>query len=363
MAASSFRLFLLGGFRLERTSIPERDGARVQLYSRKVESLLAYLALFPQEHAREKLAALLWGESSDEQARGSLRLALNNLRNQLGNDIVLANRETVQLNPAFPLWTDVREIYDLKFVRQTASPFDFPNQTPQQIPNQKSTNINYQELLPDFYDEWLDAPREELRALFLDVALKWIDHARANSEYKTALEFAQKILTVDRANEAAHQHLMFCYGALGDRAAALDQYEFCKRALKEELGIEPSKETRVLYQSIRRQTETKSTAARLTNLPRPTTSFVGRERELEELRSLIVSNAIRETFLSAHHTRSESSLITLLGPGGSGKTRLALEVGHALVDEFEHGVWWVELAPLSDGALVPQQIAKALGVQ
>lgn len=74
MAAPSLRLELLGGFRLER------DGARLQLYSRKVESLLAYLALFPQEHSREKLAALLWGDSTDEQARTSLRRALNDLR-------------------------------------------------------------------------------------------------------------------------------------------------------------------------------------------------------------------------------------------------------------------------------------------
>lgn len=108
--AETYRLYLLGGFRLEK------NGARVQLYSRKVEALLAYLALYPQEHAREKIAALLWGESTDEQARMSLRRALNDLRKQLGADAVLADRETVQLNPAFGLWTDAREIYDLRFM-------------------------------------------------------------------------------------------------------------------------------------------------------------------------------------------------------------------------------------------------------
>ncbi len=234
----TFRLYLLGGFRLER------DGERIQLYSRKVESLLAYLALYPREHAREKLAALLWGDASDEQARGSLRLALNNLRKQLGANSILSDRETVQLNPAFPLWTDTRELKDdsLRLIRRMKD--DAPNYGA--ADSSFILHPSSFDLLPDYYDDWLESPREELRALFLDAALKLIDHARAQSEYKTAVELAQKVLSVDKANEAAHQHLMFCYSALGDRAAALDQYEFCKRALKEELGIEPSQETRAL---------------------------------------------------------------------------------------------------------------------
>ena len=76
---------------------------------RKVESLLAYLVLNPEKHAREKLAALLWGDVPDEQARHSLRTALAALRKALGDDILLADRETVQLNPSISLRVDVRE--------------------------------------------------------------------------------------------------------------------------------------------------------------------------------------------------------------------------------------------------------------
>ncbi len=343
--ANEYRLHLLGGFRLERISVPERDAARVQLYSRKVESLLAYLALYPQEHAREKIAALLWGDSSDEQARGSLRRALNNLRQQLGSESILADRETVQLNADFRLWTDAAAF------SQMANPVS-QELNADSIGDRRFAISDYAELLPDFYDDWLETPREELRALFLDTSLKLIEHARANSEYKTAVELAQKILTVDKANEAAHQHLMFCYSALGDRAGALDQYEFCKRALKEELGIEPSQETRALYKLILSQTETNSVAARLTNLPRPTTSFIGREKEIGEIRELI-----------PHHKRGESSsLITLTGPGGSGKTRLAIQVGHEVVKEFPDGVWWVDLSALQDEGFMPNHMAKALGI-
>src|SRR5262245_21769005 len=102
--ATPHRLQLLGTFRLTH------DDKVVPLYSRKVESLLAYLALNPEPHAREKLATLFWGDSTDEQARSSLRVALNNLRKQLGSDALLTARDTVQLNPAFPLSVDAREL-------------------------------------------------------------------------------------------------------------------------------------------------------------------------------------------------------------------------------------------------------------
>ncbi|MDP2975169.1 MAG: hypothetical protein Q8N45_03035 [Anaerolineales bacterium] len=72
-------------------------------------SRFAYLALHTEQHPREKLAALLWGDSTDEQARHSLRTALAILRKHLGDDVILADRETVQLNPDFPRWIDARE--------------------------------------------------------------------------------------------------------------------------------------------------------------------------------------------------------------------------------------------------------------
>jgi len=84
----------------------------------------------------------------------------------------------------------------------------------------------------------------------------------------------------------------------------------------------------------------------LDNLPLELTSFIGRARELAEVRRLL----------------AERRLLTLCGPGGAGKTRLALAVAHDVVGGFEDGVWWAELAPISDPELVPQAVAQALGV-
>jgi predicted ATPase/DNA-binding SARP family transcriptional activator len=85
---------------------------------------------------------------------------------------------------------------------------------------------------------------------------------------------------------------------------------------------------------------------RLDNLPLELTSFVGRDRDVAEIKRLL----------------AERRLLTLCGPGGAGKTRLALAVAQDLVEEFEDGVWWVELAPLSDPNLVVRAVASALGV-
>ena len=85
----------------------------------------------------------------------------------------------------------------------------------------------------------------------------------------------------------------------------------------------------------------------LDNLPLELSSFIGREREISGVKRLL----------------ADTRLVTLTGPGGSGKTRLALAVAQDLVEEFEDGVWWVELASLSDPELVPRAVASALGMR
>jgi predicted ATPase len=85
-----------------------------------------------------------------------------------------------------------------------------------------------------------------------------------------------------------------------------------------------------------------------TNLPRPASSFVGREQEVEDVAALLTDGA---------------RLLTLTGPGGSGKTRLGLEAASELVPEFKAGVFWVGLAPLRDPALVTETIAQTLGAK
>ncbi len=325
MTRARLRLSLLGTFRLEH------EGERVRLPTRKIESLLAYLALHPEPHAREKLAALFWGDFSDKAARASLRHALALLRKPLGSELFLTDHATVQIDPTVFLWVDAREF----------------EQTAREVP-ESAIRLYQADLLSDFYDDWLAQLREHYRTLYLDTLLLLIRELRARSEYPRAIQLAERVLVNDPANEIAHQHLMFCHLANGNRALALNQYDACKRALLAELATEPSRETIELYEWIKQSPlETRTAAARLTNLPIPVSSFIGRKRE---------SAIVKAMF-------EQARLLTLLGAGGSGKTRLAIQVARDLLDTFQDGVWWIELASLTDETLVPQAVAKALGVR
>jgi non-specific serine/threonine protein kinase len=325
-------VYLLGAFRIER------EEQSIHLPTRKIESLLAYLILHPQVQAREQLATLLWGDSSDAKAHGSLRRALSFLRKFIGDEIILADRESVQLNPDFPLWVDV-----LEFERQAR---EFLIDSSPDL-NRMGLNLYQGDLLSDSYDDWVSPLREYYHTLYIDALLRAVERLRALGEYKTAITYAQKILASDPAKERAHQHLMFCYIILGDRNRALQQYEACQRALWDELAVEPARETLALTDWIRQSiSEITSLAARLTNLPIPISSFVGRGRELAILKGLVL----------------KTRLVTLIGAGGSGKTRLAIHAATDLIDSFKDGVWWVELAPLTDASLVPAAVAKALGI-
>ena len=334
--SSPLKLYLLGSLRIECGE------QTVHLSTRKAESLLAYLALHPETHSREKLAALFWGDSSDEQARTSLRTALAVIRRQLGEQILRADRETAQLDPAYPHSVDALEFtnaLELESARSRQSEL---------VKLQAAIELYQGDLLSDFYDDWIFPERENFRARYIDALLLLIQRLRARSEYDSVIAYAQKVLAVDRANELAYQHLMFCCHAIGDRSAALKQFDECKRVLADELGADPSPETLALYESIKQADALPETRpAHLTNLPVPVTSFIGRKQEMAEVKRLLLS----------------TRLLTLTGPGGIGKTRLAKEAAFDLVHAFKDGVWIVELGELMDASRVAQTIAKTLGIR
>ena len=332
LSATQLRVSMLGSLRIERDTCP------IHLPTRKTEILFAYLILHPDAHTREKLAGLFWGDSSDENARGSLRKALTLLRKHIASDIILADRESVQLNPSFPLWVDA-----IGFEEQAGRFLADPSTDLNRI----DLELYPDDLLTDSYDDWTLPLREHYRDIYLKSLLCIVQELRAQSEYKLAIEYVQRVLACDAANEPAHQHLMFCYITLGERNKALEQYQACQRALEDELGVEPSRQTQALHKWIQQAVlDIPSQAARVTNLPIPISSFVGRSREMAKIKAVL----------------SKARLVTLTGAGGSGKTRLAIHVGTDLIDSFRDGVWWVELAPLTDASLVPSAVAKTLGI-
>lgn len=326
------RLYLLGPFRIDR------EGEAIRLPTRESRLLLAYLVLRSEPHARERVAALFWPDVPDASARASLRNALSTLRRELGRQLLRSDRETVQLDPDFPIWVDALELR-----AQTTRFLDAPRPDPPAV----DLDLYAGDLLVDFYEDWVSIERESLRSLYLKALLELTQQMRSQSEYGRAIECAERILASDPAHERAHQHLMFCHVALGDRGAALRQYEACSNALRAELAVEPSSATKRLYDWVQEAPAQRlPIEAALTNLPIPVTTFFGRQREVATVKDLL----------------SSVRLLTLTGAGGSGKSRLAIQAVTDLLDAYRDGVWWVELAALSDAEHLPQALAKALGV-
>ncbi|HSR30466.1 MAG TPA: BTAD domain-containing putative transcriptional regulator, partial [Anaerolineae bacterium] len=184
--------------------------------------------------------------------------------------------------------------------------------------------------------------------------------------HEAALSYARRWLALDPFHEPAHRQLMELYAAAGQRSAALRQYTECVRILDEELGLAPAEETTALYGQIRSMPPAEAAvalglaepmelpirrASPRHNLPAQTTTFIGRKKELVEIRSRLQDPACR--------------LLTLLGPGGIGKTRLALRLAEDMVEAaaatFADGVFYVSLAPLQSAEGVVPAVAEALG--
>jgi non-specific serine/threonine protein kinase len=254
---------------------------------------------------------------------------------------VAADAQTLRWRSDAPLTLDVDEF------EQAASQADSITSL------QAAAHVYRGALLPACYNEWLLPERERLHELYLDALARLILLLEQARDYRAAIGYARRLLQADPLREEAYRQLMRLYALSSDRANVVRVYQTCVTVLKQELNIEPSLLTRETFEQLR-QAEVlpeRSGAARgkpgKHNLPVQLTSFVGCERELDTIKRLLV------------HKR----LLTLSGAGGCGKTRLAMQVARDLVEACADGVWFVELAPLSNPALVTQAVAAALGVR
>ncbi len=197
--------------------------------------------------------------------------------------------------------------------------------------------------------------RERLRDMALDALSRVCAYHEWRESYEQVRKAARRQLELDPWREAAHRQLMRALHLSGERTAALAQYQRCRRILAEELGVEPEEETQALYERIRMaRPGTLAVSGRgsaptwINNLPEQPTPFIGRERELAEIADLLSDPGCR--------------LLTLTGPGGIGKTRLALQAARQQVELFSHGACFVSLAPVRSVELLAPAIAESFGL-
>jgi predicted ATPase/DNA-binding SARP family transcriptional activator len=319
------RVRLLGGF-----SVATGDGVVEERAwrLRKAKTLVKLLALAPERRLhRERLADLLWPDRDGDAAANNLHQALHAARRAIGTEALRLTDGVVALDAEVDVDAFEAAAARARDKREVAA-------------YELALDLHAGELLPeDRFEPWADARRAAL--LELHGAL-CIELAELSGDDAQAVAALQRALVADPLAEPAHRALMRVYAATGRRQQALAQYQLLRQQLDAELAAEPDPETRTLYRELLAPAPVGDVGG---NLPRPLTSFVGRERERGEIVRLL--ERIR--------------LLTLIGPGGCGKTRLAIET-LAGVDAVPDGIWFVELAGLTDGALVAQATALAVGV-
>jgi predicted ATPase/DNA-binding SARP family transcriptional activator len=328
--------------------------------SAKVRALLAYLALEADEpHSRDELAGLLWPNTPDQAARANLRNALGNLRQAIADQsaqppFLSITRETVQFNVASDQSLDVNRFADLLAAcqRHAHRQIETCRSCTQRL--QEAVGLYRGDLLSRLFlddsaafEEWVLVKREELHHQMLEGLYRLASYHERKGDYEQSRRYAMRQLELDPWREEAHRQLMRALALSGQRSAALAQYETCRRVLAQELSAEPSQEMVLLQAQIKADHLRRSDQQH--NLPTALTPVIGRRQELAEIDRLLETPTCR--------------LLTLTGPGGIGKTRLALQAAAEHVGLFANGVWFVELAVLSDPALVPQAIAAALRFQ
>ncbi len=350
------------------------------------QSLLAYLLLHrdaPQ--SRRYISFLLWPDSSEAQARSNLRNLFFALRQALPHaDAYLASdATTIQWRPNAPYSLDVADFRQALAEAQRHAQVHDDAGTDSWL--EAATAAYGGDLLPGCYDDWLIAEREQLRQDFAAALSDLVALRERQGDYAGALRPAQRLQQTDPLNEAAYIQLMRLHARLGDRAAVQRLYQNCVVVLERELDVEPSPATQQAYQDYMRMAPTpprqiqpspsqiqpppaapaatddpvrteqtgkaqpgpsshsvqppQEAAAELAWRPRPlpvpATPFLGREMELAQIAERLADPTCR--------------LLTLLGPGGIGKTRLALQVAAGHLPVFGDGVAYVSLAGVEAG--------------
>jgi DNA-binding SARP family transcriptional activator/predicted ATPase len=349
---SELQLALLGAPQLSRDGVPV-----VGLAYRKSLALLTYLAITGRAHSREALAGLLWGQATEANARASLRKILAELRRHLPAHLTIT-RQTVAFNDAAPHWLDVAA-FRRKIGHGTGARDGLPRAGGADA-LAEAIELYRGDFLEGFhvrrapaFEEWVVQQRESLRLMALRALHTLAEVQAAQHAYELAIQYTSRLLALEPGQEEAHRQLMALLALSGQRDAALGQYRVCCRDLAE-LGAEPGEETSELCEQIRSGAELQAPPPTLGhNLPTPLTRLIGREAELA---------------LVASHLRDPACrLVTVIGPGGSGKTHLALEAAAGFssepqLDSFPHGVYLVPLSPLASVEAIVPAMARAIGL-
>lgn len=353
-AIRCLRIKVLGGFRVEANGyvVPQTAWRR-----RKAAALIKLLVLAPgcRLH-REQIWEELWPGISPSDAQNNLHRTLHSarrilqpqLRDGATSEFLKFHNGLLVLSPSLPAIVDAEEFEQSAIAARASG---------SRTAVERAIRCYSGDLFPeDRYEDWATLPRERLHRLYLSLLVDLGRHLRKADQLREAIATLLKVISLEPAHYDATSELLQLFHATGQRGELIETYRQFKRLLWEDFASHPDPELQRLYESLTASLPvTPQAPSRSTNelsrqrsptLPHPLTAFIGRASALAELTRRI----------------GQSRLTTLIGPGGCGKTRLAIESSARLRPLFPDGVWWVELSKLGDPRLVPETVAHSLGL-
>ncbi len=366
----AFRVRTLGGFAVwrEGTALPSSAWA-----GQRAGTLFKWLLAAPGHRlSRDRASELLWPDVAPNAGAANLRVLIHRLRRALGEasqapaSAIAFDGETLALLPGDRAadWLDAAAFE--RGAERALAGHD-------RAACRAALAIYTGDYLPeDPYDEWALARRDTLSQMRVRLLLHLAGLDRAAGEAEAAIGCLHEVLAADRCHEEAALLLVSLHADAGHVGAALRVYRQLVDALREELDLAPGTKARALAATLRARQEAVSLAPAVlstpNNLPAAMTSFIGRGRDLAELRALLGPGRAAHESGVADRPGPGCRLLTLVGPGGAGKTRLALALAEDLLEAYPDGIWLVELSGLPASAvesdpLIAQAAAAALGVR
>lgn len=353
-ALSSLRLILFGTPEILVEDTP------IEVDTRKAIALLAYLAVKKQPISRDVLCNVLWTDYDQQSASASLRRTLSVAYKALQRKWLAIERTRAGLSQAPDVWVDVNRFRELV---QMAHHHQHPSGICATCYARlcEAVELYRDDFLAGFnlrdgsnFEEWQSFESESLRHDLNFVYAGIIEWHIHQQDFEVAIAFAKRWVQMDGFYEKAQHMLIQLYAQAGQRPLALQTYETYRLKLEQELDIAPLPETTDLYERILEghfqvleHPMSKMQSFPIThNLPAIGRPFIGRTEQLTALTTLLQDPTCR--------------LLTIVGPGGMGKTRLALKVAEKQLDRFAHGVFFVEIQPPVTAESIIGQIASTI---
>jgi predicted ATPase/DNA-binding SARP family transcriptional activator/tetratricopeptide (TPR) repeat protein len=323
-----------------------RDGSArpIEVSGPRLRALLIRLAVDAGRTVpAERLIDDLWGDAPPASAGNALQALVSRLRG-------VGLHETLQSRPGgYRLAVEPGQVDAVEFERLVAGARADPDPAARGETLRRALGLWRGAALADVsMAGFATAPIARLEGLRVEAVEDRVEADIALGRAARLVPELEELTTLHPLRERLRGQLMRALYATGRQADALTVYEDARRALADDLGVDPSPALAEVHLSILRGEATApgSAPAPRTNLPAQLTSFVGREEEIERVGELLGS----------------ARLVTLTGPGGTGKTRLACEAASRLADATPDGVWFVPLAPVRGALDVPQAVLVAIGI-